>query len=118
MLRNNTLNAIKDDDRVIHREIKGIREREREREREGEGEGGGRERKREVMKGVGKRKIFGDEKRWMEGQHAHGEKDVLLSIARERGGREGSEERREGVDKVEEGDREYERFTAGSVLHK
>lgn len=35
-------------------------------------------------------------------QHAHGEKDVFLSIARERGGKEGGEERGEGVDKVEE----------------
>lgn len=30
------------------------------------------------MKGVRKRGISEDEKRWMEGQHARGEKDVLL----------------------------------------
>jgi len=49
---------------VTHRRIKGIRER------------GGREREREKAR---KRGIFGDEKRWMEGQHARGEKDVFLS---------------------------------------
>lgn len=43
-----------------------------------------------MTKGVRKREIFGDEKRWMEGQHAREKENVLLSVGRERG-REGGE---------------------------
>lgn len=45
--------------------------------------------KKEVTKGVRKREIFGDEKRWMEGQHAREKENVLLSVGRVRGGEGG-----------------------------